>query len=67
MASVNSVIYVLVFCLVDLSIVESEVFISPTINVLGLMCNLNSVMLLLHMWVFVYLGHRCSGLRLHVD
>ena len=25
------------------------------------------VMLLLHVWVFFYLGHRCSGLSLHLD
>ena len=41
MTSVSSLISLLSFCLVDLSIGESEVLKSPIIIVWGLMCDLN--------------------------
>ena len=41
MTSVSSLISLLSFCLVDLSIGESGVLKSPTISVWGLMCNLS--------------------------
>ena len=40
-ASVSSLIFLLSFCLVDLSIGESGVLKSPTFNVWGLMCDLS--------------------------
>ena len=41
MTSVSSVISLLSFCLVDLSIVESGVLKSPAFSVWGLMCNIS--------------------------
>ena len=41
MTSVSSLISLLSFCLVDLSIGKSGVFKSPTISVWGLMCHVS--------------------------
>ena len=60
MTSVTSLISMLSFCLFDLSIGESGVLKFPTISVWGLMYALSLLMFLLHTWVLLYFGHRCS-------
>ena len=51
----------------DLSIGENEVLKYPTINMWGLMCDLRFSNVLLQMLMPLYLGDRCSDLRLYLD
>ena len=66
MTSVSSLGSLLNFCLEDLSSGESGVLKFPTVSVWGLMCDL-SFGNVSFTRVPLYLGHRCSGLRLHLD
>ena len=67
MTSVSSFIYLLCFCLVDMSIVESGVLMSPTISVRGLMCDLSFNNVSFTYVCALVLRDICSELRLHLD
>ena len=66
MTSVSSLISLVSFCLSGLSIGESGVLESPTISVCSLMCDLSFSDVSFTYVGALYLGHRCSGLKIHL-